>query len=236
MRRLLHIAICILLVTPMAALAGEVIDGVIATVNRKPVLQSEWDDAVRFEAFMQQKPLSSVTEADRASALQRLIDRRVLEIQMTDPNYLAPSREEVRADIAKLRAQIPAAADEQGWQRLIATYGFSQREVEANVRREMQMMNFIEVRLRPNVHVQLEEVEAYYRTQVLPDMEKAGVKVVTLQEVGPKIRELLVQQHMDELLDAWLHNLRQQTQIENLMPLPYPSQISSSRHQVAGGK
>ena len=167
----------------MAAFAGEVIDGVIATVNRKPLLQSDWDDAVRFEAFMQQKPLASVTEADRASALQRLIDRRVLEIQMTDANYLAPSREEIRADIAKLRAQIPAASDEQGWQKLIAAYGFSQRDIEANVRREMQMMNFIEVRLRPNVHVQPEEVEAYYRTQVLPDMEKAGVKVVTLQEV-----------------------------------------------------
>ena len=98
----------------------------------------------------------------------------------------------------------------------------------------MQMMNFIEVRLRPNVHVQPEEIEAYYRTQVLPDMEKAGVKVVTLQEVGPEIRELLVQQHMDELLEAWLHNLRQQTQIQNLIPLP--GQISSSQHEVAGGE
>ena len=79
---------------------------------------------------------------------------------MTDPNYLAPSREEVRANLAKLRAQIPAASSDQGWQKLIAAYGFSQREIEANVRREMQMMNFIEVRLRPNVHVQPEEVEA----------------------------------------------------------------------------
>ena len=70
------------------------------------------------------------------------------------------------------------------------------------------MMNFVEVRLRPNIHIQPEEVEAYYRAQVLPDLEKAGVKLVTLQEVEPKIRELLVQQHMDELLDAWLHNLR----------------------------
>jgi hypothetical protein len=233
MKRLLHITICILLLAPVAAFAGEVIDGVIATVNRKPLLQSDWDDAVRFEAFMQQRPLASVTEADRASALQRLIDRRLLEIQMPDANYLAPSREEVRADIAKLRAQIPAASDQQGWQRLIAAYGFTQREIEANVWREMQMMNFIEVRLRPNVHVQPEEVEAYYRTQVLPDMEKAGVKIVTLQEVGPKIRELLVQQRMDELLDAWLHNLRQQTQIQNLTPLP--AQISSSQHEVAGG-
>ena len=218
----------------MAAFAGEVIDGVIATVNRKPVLQSDWDDAVRFEALMQQKPLRNVTETDRAEALRRLIDRRLLEIQMTDPNYLAPSREEVRANLAKLRDQIPSAKTEQGWEKFIATYGFSQREMESNVRCEMQMMSFIEVRLRPNVHVQSEEVETYYRTQLLPDMEKAGVKVVTLQEVEPKIRELLVQQHMDELLDAWLHNLRQQTEIQNLAPLPPLTSISE--HEVAGGK
>ncbi len=234
MRRLLHITIYILLLSPMSAVAGEVIDGVIATVNRKPVLQSDWDDAVRFEALMQQKPLRSVTKTDRADALRRLIDRRLLEIQMADPNYLAPSREEVRANLAKLRDQIPAARTEQGWDKLIAAYGFSQREIEQNVRHEMQMMNFIEVRLRPNVHVQPEEVEAYYRNQVLPDMEKAGIKVVTLQEVEPKIRELLVQQHMDELLDAWLHNLRQQTQIQNLTPLP--ALTSTSERGVAGGK
>jgi hypothetical protein len=234
MRRLLHFTICILLLSPVAAFAGEVIDGVIATVNRKPVLQSDWDDAVRYEALMQEKPLRNMTEADRADALRRLIDRRLLEIQMTDPNYLAPSREEVRANLAKLRDQIPTAKTEQGWEKLITAYGFSQREMEANVRREMQMMNFIEVRLRPNVHVQPEEVEAYYRTQVLPDMEKAGIKVVALQEVEPKIRELLVQHHIDELLDAWLHNLRQQTEIQNLKPRPPLTSVGE--HGVAGAK
>jgi peptidyl-prolyl cis-trans isomerase SurA len=234
MRRIQHTTIYILLLAATAAFAGEVIDGVIATVNRKPVLQSDWDDAVRFEAFMQQRDLRNVTEADRANALERLIDRRLLELQMTDPSYLAPTREEVHANLSKLRAQIPSAATEQGWNDLIASYGFSQREIEANVRREMQMMNFIEVRLRPNVHIQAEEVEAYYRTQLLPDMEKAGVKVVTLQDVQPRIHELLVQQHMDELLDAWLHNLRQQSQIQNLTPSSPPS--SSSAHDVAGGK
>ncbi len=99
-------------------------------------------------------------------------------------------------------------------------YSFTQREIENHLRSETQMMNFVEVRLRPNVHIQPEEVEAYYRAQVLPDLEKAGVKVVTLQEVEPKIRELLVQQHMDELLDAWLHNLRQQTPVRSTVPLP----------------
>ena len=114
MRRLIYIAVCTLLLVPAAAFAGEIIDAVVATVSRQPVLQSEWDDATRFEAFMQQKPLAAVSDKDRVSALQRLIDRRLLEVQMNNPNYLAPSAEELRAAVAKLREQIPAAKERGG--------------------------------------------------------------------------------------------------------------------------
>ena len=220
MRRLTQFALLAVLLVPAAGFAGEIIDGVIATVSRQPVLQSEWDDATRFEAFMQQKPLSTITEQDRVNALQRLLDRRLLESQMNDRNNFAPSREELKSNVAKLRAQIPTAKDDKGWQTVMAAYGLTEREIEDHLRSEMRMMNFIEVRLRPNVHVQPEEIEAYYRAQLLPDMEKAGVKVVTLQEVSPRIRELLVQQHMDELLDAWLHNLRQQTPVHSTVSWP----------------
>jgi hypothetical protein len=229
MKLLRYLAIVVLLLAPAAAFAGEVIDGVIATVSRKPVLQSEWDDATRFEAFMQQKPLTAVTDKDRVDVLQRLVDRRLLEAQMNSLNFLAPSGDELRTSLSKLRAQIPAAKDDKGWQAVLAAYGFSEREVEDHLREQMQMMNFVEVRLRPTIHVQPEEVEAYYRAQILPDLQKAGVKMVTLQEVGPKIRELLVQQHMDQLLDAWLHNLRQQTPIHSSVPLP------AWGHEVMGG-
>jgi hypothetical protein len=36
----------------------------------------------------------------------------------------------------------------------------------------------------------------------------------------PKIRELLTQQRMDEMLDAWLHNLRQQAEIHSSISIP----------------
>jgi len=220
MKRLIQIATIALLLLPAAALAGEIIDGVVATVNRQPILQSEWDDATRFEAFMQQKPIAAITDQDRVKALQRLIDRRLLQEQMNNASYLAPSREQLKADLVKLREQIPAAKDEKGWQAAIACYGLTERQIEDHLRAETQTMNFIDVRLRPSVHVQPEEVEAYYRTQLLPDMEKAGVKVVTLQEVEPRIRELLVQQHMDQLLEAWLHNLREQTPVHSTVAIP----------------
>ena len=222
MRHIRAIAICALLLLPVAAFAGDIIDGVVATVNRKPVLQSEWDEATRFEAFMQQKPLRAVTESDRVRALQRLIDRRLLEFEMTGAGVMAPSHEELRADIAKLRAQIPSAKDEKGWQAVVASYGLAERNIEDHLRSETQTMNFIDARLRPNIHVQPQEVEEYYRSQLLPDLEKSGMKVVTLQEVEPRIRELLMQQRIGELLEAWLHNLRQQTPVQSSVPLPTP--------------
>ena len=103
---------------------------------------------------------------------------------------------------------------------MLASYGLNGELLKAHLRTELQVMNFVEVRLRPNVHIQPEEIEAYYQGQLLPDLAKAGGKIVSFADVEPRIRELLTQQHMDELLDAWLHNLRQQAEIRSSVPLP----------------
>jgi hypothetical protein len=201
------------------ALAGEMIDGVVATVNRTPVLHSEWDEAVRFEAFMQQKTLGDITESQRVAALQRLIDRQLLTAQMADVN-LRPSDHEVQDDIAKLRGQLPGANDDATWQALMTRYGLTEPAISAHLKDEVRVMNFIEVQLRPNIRIQDAEVKAYYQQHFAAEAQQAGAKASAFGEMEPKIHELLVQQHMDEMLDAWLHNLRQQTRIQTLVPLP----------------
>ncbi len=222
MKRALQFAICIcvLFCGAVAVYAGEVIDGIVATVNRQPILRSDWDDAVRFEALMQQKQLADVHEADRVLALQHLIDRQLLRAQMGDANYMQPKEEALQQDIDKIRAQVPNGKDEASWQKLLAAYGFNEADLKEHLRTEFQTMNFIEVRLRPTVHVQDEDVEAYYREQLIPDLQKTGGTVIAFPDVAPRIRELLTQQRMDEMLDAWLHNLRQQADIQSTVAIP----------------
>lgn len=216
------LALCLLLIA-LPAFAGEVIDGVVATVNHRPIFQSDWDEAICFEAFMQQKPLSAVTQSDRVDALRRLIDRQLLKSQMADISYLQPSNEELRDGVSRLRGQLAANSDDRAWQTMLADYALNDKMVMDHLKAELQVMNFVEVRLRPNIHVQPEEIESYYKTKLLPEVQQNGGKVVALNEVEPRIRELLTQQHMDELLDAWLHNLRQQSDIQSSVPLPDPT-------------
>jgi len=222
MKPVLHFAMCLLLL-PAAMLpanGGEVIDGVVVTVNHEPIFRSDWDEAVCYELFMQRKPLAQVTAADRANALQRLIDRQLLKVQMLDTHSMQPSDEELQKDLAKLRSQVPEGKGDESWQKLLASYSLSDELLKTHLRTEVQVMNFVEVRLRPNVHVQPEEIEAYYNRQLLPDLEKTGGKMISFADVEPRIRELLTQQRMDDLLDVWLHNLRQQADIQSSVPAP----------------
>jgi hypothetical protein len=223
MRRISYFAISglfLLLTAVQPAFAADVIDGVVATVNHRPIFQSDWDEAIRFEAFMRQKPLSQVGQTDKVGALQRLIDRQLIEAQMGDPRSVQPSDEELREDLAKLQAQVAGGKNEPSWQKVLAGYELTEQVMIDHLRTEVQVMNFVDVRLRPNVRIQPDEIEAYYQNQVLPDLQKAGAKVVSLNEAEPKIRELLTQQHMDQLLEVWLHNLRQQAQIHSVVPIP----------------
>ena len=213
------------------AVAGEVIDGVVASVNRHPILRSDWDEAVRFEALMQQKPVAGLTQADRIRALQRLIDRHLLSAQMGDANYMRPSDEKLQENITRLRAQLPNGKDDAAWQQLLRSYGLDEQTLEQHLSDEFQVMNFIEVRLRPNVHVNQEEVESYYKNQLIPDLQQNGGKVLAFDDVNSRIHELLTQQRIDELLDAWLHNLRQQAEIHTSIAIPgvnTPEEVGSA--------
>ncbi len=221
MKRVLSIAIGFVLLAVAAPMfAAEVIDGIVATVNRQPILHSDWDDAVRFEAFMQQKRLSDVSETDRVMALRHLIDRQLLKAQMGDARYMQPNDEALQQDVEKIREQVPNGKDDAAWTRLLASYGLTETSLKENLQVQFQTMNFIEVRLRPNVHIPEEDIEAYYRDQLIPDLQKNGGAAVALTDVAPRIRELLTQQRMDEMLDVWLHNLRQQAEIQSKVSIP----------------
>ena len=223
MKRVLHFLVLttsLLAAVIVPAFAGEIIDGVVASVNRHPILRSDWGQAVRFEAFLQQKPVAEISARERIRALQRLIDRQLIVAQMGDVNYMQPSEQRLQQDVAKLRAQLPDAKDDAAWRRLLAGYGLDEQLLKQHLRDEVQVMSFIEVRLRPNVHINEDDIASYYKDQLVPDLRQNGGNLVPLDAVKPRIQELLTQQRIDELLDSWLHNLRQQADIRSTVAIP----------------
>ena len=77
-----RIAIIMLVCLIALQLRAEVIDRVVATVNGHPILQSDVDETVRFDALLDDKPVSGISGADVEATLQHLTDQELLRQQM----------------------------------------------------------------------------------------------------------------------------------------------------------
>src|SRR5690349_1227649 len=92
--------IAALLVLSMPLLrAGEVLDRLVATVNGHALLQSDWDDEIRYECLMSGRPLRDVTAEERKATLDRLIDQELLREQMRSPDFKPVTSAEVEKQL-----------------------------------------------------------------------------------------------------------------------------------------
>ncbi len=204
----------------IAATAGQVVDRVVTNVNGHVLLQSDWEQEVAFEALSNGRDPDSFTTAERQAALDRLIDQELLREQVR-PAQPAPA-DQVAARLAEVRDEVrklcPNCPSEEAWQATLERYGLTQRDMEKRLSDQIQLMKLVEDRLRPSIHVDEQAVETYYQDQLLPEMKRAGSRATPLTEVFGRIKDLLAQQKMNELLSGWLANLRSGSHI--LTPEP----------------
>jgi hypothetical protein len=203
-----HCAVAMALSMALAtsSLGGQIVDRVVTNVNGHVVLQSDWEQELAFEAFSNARDPDSFTSAERNAALDRLIDRELLREQVR-PSQPAPA-EQVAARVAEVRKLHPECATDDGWHATLQRYGLTQSSLEKRLGDEIQLMKLVEDRLRPSIQIDQRAVETYYRDQLLPDMKRAGSRATPLTEVFGRIKDLLAERKMNELLSGWLASLR----------------------------
>jgi hypothetical protein len=195
----------------MLAQSGETIDRIVATVNKQPLLMSDVDESVRVESFLQGRQSANLDPEERKAVLNRLIDRELL-LQQMQADY-SPADKEVTERVNSIREQLELAGNDEAWQKALAAWGLSAADIEAFVRTQLQVMRFVDLRLRPTIRVDEQAIEEYYRDSLVPEVKKSGAEPEPLQQLRPKIRELLVQKKMDGVLESWLANLRIQSDV-----------------------
>ncbi len=214
-KKLLHAVFILgLAFTPVFSQAGQVVDRIVAIVNGNIILQSDWDEAVSYEAFADARPLSTFSREQRKAVLDRLIDQELIREQIHTSDFQASTPAQIESRIADIRKLHPEASDQGSWIAALHRYGLTESELREKVRAELDGLRAVDARLRPNVQVDSTKVEQYYNQKLLPELRSAGAREVSLSEVAPKIKELLAQQQINDLLSAWLKGLRSESNIQ----------------------
>ena len=191
--------------------AGEMLDGIAVTVNGHVILQSDWQDEVRYESFVAGKPLQGVTPEDRKSALDRLIDQELLREQINVSEFKPPSPEEVEKQFEATKGDYARDHSPQSWNDALVSYHLSEADVKNHIALELSQLRLVDAHFRPSIQVDAAAVGAYYKDHLAT---AGGGRPISLKEATPKIRELLTQEKMNELLGPWLVSLRSQAQIK----------------------
>ncbi len=221
-----------------------VLDRVVAVVNRRVLLASDLDDEMRLSIL---EPSNNSSQAlTPTQALAKLVSRTLVEEQMRqeDMSSIEPAQKEVESRLHELRTDLPACvrahcSNAAGWSAFLAAQGLTEQRVEAYLRSRMEILRFIEQRFRQGIQIEPQQVEQYYRKTMLPQYAP-GETVPPLDEVAARIREILLEQQVNDLFDNWLANLRQQGNVEILDPSlatgPVPApQAAAGPDRMQGG-
>lgn len=206
--------IAILLSIPLSLRAGELLDRIVATVNAHVILESDWDDEVHYECFMSGRNPEQVTAQEKKAALDRLIDQDILREQMRVTDLKPAGSDTIKKQIDDLKNEQLQEHPGQSWGTTLSRYQLTDKIVEEHVAAELEQFQLVDSRFRPSIQVSDVDVEKYYREQIIPKLPASDP--LSLKDAAPKIREILVQEKMNQLLNSWLETLRSQGQIRVL--------------------
>jgi hypothetical protein len=214
---------------------AEVLDRAVAVVNNHAILSSDLDEEIRLSVLDPGRGGQGVLT--RRRALEELISRTLIQQQIREEDMQAaePSQAEVDARLGQIRKELPACvrencATDAGWKAFLAAHGLTEERVETYLRYRVEILRFVEQRFRQGIRISPQEIAAYYNNTLLPQYT-AGEAVPSLDEVSPRIEEILLQQQVNVLFDEWLKNLRQQGDVEVLDPA-----LETAETQGAQGK
>lgn len=190
---------------------GDVVDGIAAIINGELILQSDVEEEERFTRLY---PYGAAEgKSPHEQALTRLIDRTLMLQQLAGFPQVPVTEEEIAKEEGDLRKELPACAhadcaSDAGWQKFLASDGFTRQELRDRLRQRVQVNRFIEQRFRSAVRIDDKQISDFYTNTMLPEYAKQNATPPPLEAVHDRVQEVLLQQQVSALLDDWLKTLR----------------------------
>jgi hypothetical protein len=207
-----------------AAASGRpvVLDRVIAIVNGQVLLESDVDEERRLSALEPLRNSAGPETMDQAA--RHLILRTLVLEQMKEQDQpTTVSQKWTQRGLAELRGTMTRCApysctSQQGWALFLKKHGLTEGEAEARWSQRMAIERFIDLRFRAGIHITREQIDTYYEKTLTPAMAKRGQHPPPLDEVKGRIRQLLLEQHVNSMIADWLKSLRAEGSVKILVP------------------
>lgn len=186
----------------------------VASIGNLAITRAEVEAEYRLEMFLDGKLVAGPPDA---AALERvrdqLIAHKLLEEEATAQGAAFPDPPGRTAhQLDELRQRFGST---ETFQRALRSLGMDETQLEAHIAAQKELLGRIEQRFRPLAWPERAEIEAYYRNTFVPELARENqAPAPSLNEVEGKIREILVERKINELLEKWLEEMKSSRRVK----------------------
>ncbi|HEU4595267.1 MAG TPA: hypothetical protein VFS10_09005 [Pyrinomonadaceae bacterium] len=199
--------------TPAPRAGAEIVDRMVAVINGRELVT--YSDLLWQLALQPDAPLDNPRPEDLRRALNTLIDQRLIAQEAEKLPSVAPTGEEVNAEITRIiRDYFPSQAE---FYRRLSRVGLGENSEQLReiVQDRVVIRKYLDFRFRSFTVVTPQEVEAYYRDVFVPRRRRQspGTIIPTLAEASAQIQSELVESKIESDISAFLDDARAAAEI-----------------------
>jgi len=195
-----------------AVLFPEIIDRIAITAGNQVITESQIDGEIRVTAFLNRDKPDLSADA-RKEAAARLIEQALIKREMDLSHYPLPDLKDADESLKSIQTMYSSDAD---FQNALEDSGITVDELRRRLWWQLTLLRFIDYRFRPGIQIPYADVQVYYRQQVTQWQRKGTQPIPTLQESREQIEEILTQKRIDQALEQWIKDTRNQVTVNYL--------------------
>lgn len=185
-----------------------IIDRIAVTVADQVITLSQVVEEIRVTAFLNgQQP--DLSPDSRRNTAERLVNQTLIRREMEFDRYQAPSLSDTDSLMQQVKSRYTS---EDAFQEALQKADITEEQLRQDLLWQLTTLRFTDYRFRPGVQVTDQEIQEYYNAH-RNELAPPGQSAPPLDRVHGQIEELLTEERVDQALDHWLQETRDQTAI-----------------------
>jgi hypothetical protein len=190
---------------PQSAQQAQIVDAIVVRIEDDIITLSELRELAAYQQLLDGRSQSN--EEIRSE----LIEQWVVNNEAMTTGFPLPAQTEVDRELSRVETSFSSPAV---YQQRLEAVGLTATAVRRIITRQIYLARYLDYKFRSAIQVDDAALADYYRDHLVPELLAKGQQAPPLTDVTEQIREVLIEQGVNERTSAWFDETKPRLKIE----------------------
>lgn len=190
---------------PQSAPQAQIVDAIVVRIEDDIITLSELRELAAYQQLLDGRSQSN------EELRSELIEQWVVNNEATTTGFPLPAQTEVDRELSRVETSFSSPAV---YQQRLEAVGLPAAAVRRIITRQIYLARYLDYKFRSSIEVNDAAIADYYRDHLVAGLHAKGQQAPPLTDVTEQIREVLIEQGVNERTAAWFDETKPRLKIE----------------------